>query len=247
MQFLNEALAWLGNGAHWSGPGGIPARIGEHLALAGAPLAVALLVALPIGLYIGHTGRGALLAVSIGNIGRALPSLGILGMVLPLTLPLTAHTDIPLGVPPTLIALFALAVPPMITNTHVGLREVDRDLLEAARGMGMREMQVLRRVELPLALPVILAGVRTSAVQVIATATLGAVLGTGGLGRYILDGISQQDDGQLIVGAVLVALLAIGTELAFAGIQRASVSAGLRAARQQQARQFAAQAPGPAA
>ena len=147
--------------------------------------------------------------------------------------------------PPTLIALFALAVPPLITNTYAGLREVDRDLLEAARGMGMRELQVLRRVELPLALPVILAGLRTSAVQVIATATLGAVLGTGGLGRYILDGISQQDDGQLIVGALLVALLAIGVELAFAGIQRASVSAGLRASRRQ-AGQLAGQASGPA-
>ena len=231
MEMISSFLAWLTDASHWTGDGGIPVRIGEHLLISGIPLLVAILVALPVGLFIGHTGRGALLAVSLGNIGRALPSLGILGIILPLTLPLTAGTDIPLGLPPSLIALFALALPPIITNCHVGIREVDRDLVEAARGMGMRERQILTSVELPLAMPVILAGIRTSAVQVVATATLGAVLGIGGLGRYILDGISQHDDGQLITGAVLVALLAILTELAFAALQRASVSPGLRSSR----------------
>jgi osmoprotectant transport system permease protein len=228
MDFVGAGIAWLTDAAQWSGTGGIPNRLWEHVLISGVPLIAALLVAVPVGLYIGHTGRGALFAVSLGNIGRALPSLGILGIVLPLTLPLTAGTDVPLGLPPTLIALFALAIPPIVTNAYVGLREIDRDLVEAGRGMGMRESQLLTQVELPLAMPVILAGVRTSAVQVVATATLGAVLGIGGLGRYILDGISQNDDGQLVGGAVLVALLAILTELIFAGLQRASVSRGLQ-------------------
>lgn len=245
MDFIGVGIAWLTDPAQWSGAGGIPNRLWEHLLISGVPLIAALVVAVPVGLYIGHTGRGALLAVSLGNIGRALPSLGILGIVLPLTLPLTAGTDIPLGLPPTLIALFALAIPPIVTNAYVGLREIDRDLVEAGRGMGMRESQLLAQVELPLAMPVILAGVRTSAVQVVATATLGAVLGIGGLGRYILDGISQNDDGQLVGGAVLVALLAILTELAFAALQRASVSRGLQPKRR--ALEVAGQAPKPAA
>ncbi len=246
MDLLSSFLAWLTDASHWTGDTGIPVRVGEHLLISGIPLLVAIVVALPVGLFIGHTGKGALLAVSLGNIGRALPSLGILGIILPLTLPLTAGTDIPLGLPPSLIALFALALPPIITNCHVGIREVDRDLIEAARGMGMRETQVLTRVELPLATPVILAGIRTSAVQVVATATLGAVLGIGGLGRYILDGISQHDDGQLITGAVLVALLAILTELGFAALQRASVSPGLRSTGDR-AYEVAGQAPRPPA
>jgi osmoprotectant transport system permease protein len=224
MDFAREVIAWLLDPAHWAGSGGIPARIGEHLLLSGGPLVAAVLVALPIGLYIGHTGRGALLAVNLSNIGRALPSLGILGIFLPIT----AGLGLGFGVPPTVIALFALAVPPIVTNTFTGIREVDAELIEAGRGMGMREGELLAQVELPLAMPIVLAGLRTSAVQVVATATLGAVLGTGGLGRYIIDGIKQQDDPQLFVGAVIVALLAIATELAFAALQRAAISPGMR-------------------
>ncbi|MEP6680257.1 MAG: ABC transporter permease [Chloroflexota bacterium] len=224
MEFARAVIAWLVDPAQWSGPGGIPTRIGEHLLLSIGPLLAAVLVALPIGLYIGHTGRSALLAVNLANIGRALPSLGIIGIFLPIT----AGLGLGFGVPPTVIALFALAIPPIITNTYAGLREVDPELIEAGRGMGMRETELLTRVELPIAMPIVLAGLRTSAVQVVATATLGAVLGTGGLGRYIIDGIKQQDDPQLFVGAVIVALLAITTELSFAALQRAAVSPGIR-------------------
>jgi osmoprotectant transport system permease protein len=224
MEFLRAVVAWLLDPAHWAGSGGIPTRVGEHLLLSGGPLVIAILVALPIGLYIGHTGRGAFLAVNLSNIGRALPSLGILGIFLPIT----AGLGLGFGVPPTVIALFALAVPPIVTNTFTGIREVDAELIEAGRGMGMRESELLLQVELPLAMPIVLAGLRTSAVQVVATATLGAVLGTGGLGRYIIDGIAQQDDPQLFVGAVIVALLAIATELAFAALQRAAISPGMR-------------------
>ncbi len=218
MDFLAEAARWLADPAQWSGDGSIPVRLGEHLLISAVPLLAATLVALPVGLFIGHTGRGAIAAVSIANIGRALPSLGILGIAL-IFVP---NAGLGFGVLATLIALFALAVPPIVTNAYVGLHGVDRDLVEAARGMGMRELQLLRRVELPLAMPILLAGLRTSAVQVVATATLGAVLGTGGLGRFIIDGIAQHDDPQLFVGAVLTALLAILTELAFALLQRAS-------------------------
>jgi osmoprotectant transport system permease protein len=228
MEFLQSVAAWLLDPAQWTGPGGIPTRVSEHLLLSVGPLIAAVLVALPIGLYIGHTGRGALIAVNLSNIGRALPSLGILGIFLPIT----AGLGFGFGVPPTVIALFALAIPPIVTNTYTGIREVDSELIEAGRGMGMRERELLAQVELPLAMPIVLAGLRTSAVQVVATATLGAVLGTGGLGRYIIDGIAQHDDPQLFVGAVIVALLAIATELAFAALQRAAVSRGLRRAEQ---------------
>jgi osmoprotectant transport system permease protein len=224
MEFLNAVVAWLLDAAHWAGNDGVPHRLFEHLLLSAAPVLVAALVALPIGLYIGHSGRGALAAVSIANIGRALPSLGIMGIALLFT----AGLGLGFGEPALLIALFALAVPPMVTNAYVGLQAVDRDLVEAARGMGMRETQLLASVELPLALPVILAGVRIAAVQVVATASLGALLATGGLGRFIIDGIANKDYPEVFVGAVLTALLAVLTELIFSAGQRAATSPGLQ-------------------
>jgi osmoprotectant transport system permease protein len=223
---LAAAVAWLLDPLHWAGADGIPTRVGEHLILSALPVAAAALVALPLGLYIGHTGRGAILIVSIANVGRALPSLGIMGIALLFT----AGLGLGFGEPALVIALFALAVPPMVTNTFAGLRSVDRDLVEAGRGMGMRELQLLAGVELPLAMPVILAGVRIAAVQVVATASLGAVIATGGLGRYIIDGIANRDYPEVFVGAVLTALLSVATELTFAALQRAVTSPGLRRA-----------------
>ena len=223
MDFLARAAAWFADPAHWQGSDGIPIRVLEHVALSGVSLLVGVLIALPIGLYIGHTGRGALVAVSVSNIGRALPSFGVLGMALPLTLWLQQQLDFRaggVGVLPTFIALALLAIPPVVTNAYTGLREVDRDLVEAARGMGMTGSQLLRGVELPLSMPIILAGLRTSAVQVVATATLGAVLGTGGLGRYIIDGLATREYEQVFAGAVIVGLLSILTELAFVWLQR---------------------------
>jgi osmoprotectant transport system permease protein len=223
---LAAAVAWLLDPLHWAGADGIPTRVGEHLILSALPVAAAALVALPLGLYIGHTGRGAFLIVSIANVGRALPSLGIMGIALLFT----AGLGLGFGEPALVIALFALAVPPMVTNTFAGLRSVDRDLVEAGRGMGMRELQLLAGVELPLAMPVILAGVRIAAVQVVATASLGAVIATGGLGRYIIDGIANRDYPEVFVGAVLTALLSVATELTFAALQRAVTSPALRRA-----------------
>lgn len=226
MTLVDELGRWLTDPAHWTGPDGIGPRLVEHLELSAASLVIAVAIALPLGLAIGHTGRGALAVVSVANVGRALPTLGLLGIVLTVT----ANWWPPYGffLIPTITSLVALAIPPIVTNTYAGLREVDPETIEAGRGLGMRELQVLRQVEVPLAMPAILTGLRISAVQVIATATLAAVLGAGGLGRLIIDGIAQHDDAQLLVGAVLVAALAIGTELAFAWLQRRTVSPGIR-------------------
>jgi osmoprotectant transport system permease protein len=227
VEFLRELTSWLAEPAHWTGPDGMLPRLVEHVALAALPLALAAAIALPIGLAIGHTGRGATASISVANLGRALPTLGILGMILPLTANIHPYG---FDLIPSTIALVALAIPPIVTNTYAGLQSVDPELVEAGRGMGMREIELLRRVEVPIALPAILAGLRISAVQVVATATLAAVLGAGGLGRLIIDGIAQQDDPQLFAGAALVALLAIGTELMFARLQRVAVSRGMRLA-----------------
>jgi osmoprotectant transport system permease protein len=226
MEFLAEVAAWFTDPANWSGRDSIPVRMAEHVALSGVSLLAGLTLALPLGLFIGHTGRWAGAVVAITNVGRAVPSVGILGLALPLTLQLGWG----IGVPPTLLALTALAIPPIVVNAHVGIRDVDPDTVEAARGMGMREREVLRRVELPLALPVILAGVRTASVQVIATATLGAILSTGGLGRFIVDGFARQDYPMMFGGALLVMSLALASEVAFAWAQRRAVSPGLRGA-----------------
>lgn len=229
MELIQKAAAWLTDPVHWQGADGIPARLGEHVAISTVSVAIALVLALPVGLAIGHTGRGTTLAVNLANLGRALPSLAVIAIVLPIT----SALDPQLGfkVYPTLIAMVALAVPPIIVNAYAGVSGVDRDLIEAARGMGLTEPQILSRVEVPIALPVIAGGVRSAAVQVIATATLGAIFGYGGLGRYLVDGNDQQDYGKLLGGVVLVAGLAISTELVFAFLQHLLTSPGLRTAR----------------
>ena len=228
MNLVEATLAWLADPVHWAGPAGIPTRLGEHLVLSGISLAIAIAVAGPIGVWIGHTGRFASLAVNVANLWRALPSLAVIGIVLPIT----AAIDPQLGfkVYPTLIAMVVLALPPILVNTREGIAGVDRDLVEAARAMGMRDRQVVRRVELPLALPAILAGARSAGVQVVATATLGAIFGSGGLGRYLVEGIAQRDDGMTFGGVVLVAALALGVEAAFVTGGRLIRSPGVSAA-----------------
>ena len=211
MEFLGSVAAWFADPAHWSGDDGIPTRVWEHVQLAGLSVAVAAAVALPVGLFLGHTGRGAFAAINVANLGRALPSLALLAIALPVSFAL----GLGLGFWPTFLALVPLALPPILTNTFVAVRGVDRDTIEAARGMGLRESQILRQVELPLALPLILGGVRTAAVNVVATATLGALVAGGALGRYIVDGLALQEYDRLFAGALLVALLAIVTEATF--------------------------------
>jgi osmoprotectant transport system permease protein len=228
MDLLLGAIGWLADPAHWQGPDGIPTRLIEHVVISAVSVAVAVLVALPIGLWIGHTGRFAFLAVNIANIGRAIPSYGAMAMIWPLSLAVSPEYG--LNLIPTFAAMTLLAIPPIMVNAYAGIREVDRDLVESARGMGMRERQILGRIELPIALPVAIGGIRTAAVQVVATTTLGAVLGLGGLGRYLIDGIARRDFERLWAGVILVAGLAILTELAIAFIQRRLTSRGLHQA-----------------
>ena len=225
MDFLGQVLAWYTDPANWSGNNAIPLRLWQHLSLSVASLAAGLAIALPIGLYIGHTGRGARVAVAVSNIGRAVPSLGWLGIAYPISTGLFQRAGI--GFLPAFIGLVALAIPPIVTNTYAGLRDVDPELREAARGMGMRELQLLMRVEVPVALAVILAGIRVSAVAVIATAPLAALVGGGTLGSYILQGLELSDEVRVFAAALMVAVLAVLTELAFAWIQRRAVSPGL--------------------
>ena len=218
MNVVNEVVAWLTDPAQWSGPDGIPVRVLQHLWYSLLATAIAAAIALPIGIWIGHTGRGALVAVNLTNLGRAIPTLGIIILVFTLA---------GFGIVPVLVALVALAIPPMVTNSYIGVRSVDRDVREAAEGMGMRGRQVLWRVELPVAMPLIMAGIRTSAVQVVATATLAAFVGLGGLGRYLIDGLSQRDLPQVVSGAILVAVLSLLTELVLGRVQTLVVSPGL--------------------
>ena len=218
MNVVNEVIAWLTDPAQWSGPEGIPVRTLQHLGYSLLATAIAAAIALPIGVLIGHTGRGAVFAVNLTNLGRAIPSLGIIILM---------FTLVGFGLVPVLVALTALAVPPIVTNSYIGVRSVDRDVREAAEGMGMRGRQVLWRVELPVAMPLIMAGIRTSAVQVVATATLAAFVGLGGLGRYLIDGFSQRDLPEVVGGAILVAVLALLIELALGRLQTLVVSRGL--------------------
>lgn len=225
MNLIEATLAWLVDPDHWMGTAGVPNRLLEHILLSGAALAIAAAIAVPIGIYVGHTGRGVALAANAANIGRALPSLAVIAIVLPIT----AAFDKQAGfkVYPTLIAMVVLAIPPILVNTQTGIREVDRDLVEAGRAMGMRPGQVIGGLELPLAAPAIVTGLRSAAVQVIATATLGAIFGGGGLGRYLVEGIPQQNIGMIFSGVVLVAVLALAAEGGFAAMARLIRSPGL--------------------
>ncbi len=226
MDLLGGVVEFLATGTNWVGEAGIVTRTLDHVGLTLLSVAVACAVAIPPGLYLGHTGRGGTFAVSVVNIGRAVPSFAIVALALPFTIRL----GLGLGFWPTFIALVALAAPPIFTNTFTGVREVDADLTEAAVGMGLSGREVLFRVELPLASPAILTAVRVSAVQVVATATLGALVAWGGLGRYIIDGFSQRDSVELFVGALLVALLSVLTDAGFGVVQRRLAPKGPRPA-----------------
>jgi ABC-type proline/glycine betaine transport systems, permease component len=225
MDLVTAAAQWLADPAQWQGPNGIPARLLEHLLISGVSLGIAALVALPLGLWIGHTGRLSWLVVSSANAWRALPSFAVIGLLVPFTTPIDPSLGFTLY--PTVVAMIVLAGPPILVNTYEGVAGVDRDLVDSARGMGMRERQILFGVEVPIALPVIATGVRLAAVQVIATATLGAIFGFGGLGRFIVLGEANQDNGELFGGVVLVASLALVTYGLFVLLERQLVSPGL--------------------
>ncbi|MFE3461994.1 ABC transporter permease [Nocardiopsis aegyptia] len=211
---------WFTDPAQWTGPAGIPVRLAEHVYYSVLALLVATAIAVPLGLLTGHTGVGGFLTTSLANFARALPTIGVLFLIVLLA---------GIGLVPVLCALVALAVPPILVNTHEGVRGVEPRLKDAALGMGMRGREVLFKLELPVAAPLVLIGMRTAAVQVVATATIAAYVGVGGLGRYIVDGQARQDLSMMLGGSILVVALAVVTTLLFAGLRRVLVAPGLRA------------------
>ena len=227
MSVFADVARWFADPEHWQGTHGIPTRILEHVELSGLAVLVALVLAAPVAIAIGHRGRGGTIAINVANVGRALPSLALLAFALPIAFWL----GLGLGFWPTLFALVPLAIPPIVTNTIVAIDNVDADVTDAARGMGLTEGQIVRRIEIPLGLPIMLAGIRTSAVNVVATATLGAIVAGGALGRFIVDGLALQDYPQLVAGAILVALLAIVTEVSFGALERATAAPGMASIR----------------
>lgn len=210
MDLLGEVIAWFGDPENWQGPGGVPARMLEHVGLTAASVGLACLVAIPLGLWLGHTGRGGTLAINVSNIGRAVPTFAVLVILALGPLGLTIWS--------TVVALVLFAIPPILTNVYVGMREVDPDVRSAAVGMGMTGSQVLRRVELPLATPLLMVGVRLSTIQVVATASIAALVAGPGLGRIITAGFGLQDEAQIIAGGLLIAGLALVVDVLFARV-----------------------------
>jgi osmoprotectant transport system permease protein len=231
---MDQLLTFLTEAANWQDETGIPNRLLEHLAISLLAVLTASAVALPLGFYIGHTGKLQLLGINIANIGRAIPSYAVMVMLLPVMLGLAPVLgyDPRLGLRffPVFLAMVLLAIPPILVAAYAGLQEIDRELTESSRGMGLTETQILRQVELPLALPVLVGGFRVALLQVIATATIGAFLAGGGLGRFIIDGIARRDEGMLYGGVLLVAVLAVGTDLLLAWLQRRLTPRGVREA-----------------
>lgn len=227
---FSDTIAWINDPAHWRdtqqyGPG-IITRIGEHLQYSAIALAIALVIALPFGLLIGHAGRGSWV-VALVNAVRALPTFGLLILLVVMISPHIHQRGEAVYLIPTEIVLVILAVPPILANTVAGIQNVEPEVRDAARGMGMTGWQVLFRVEVPNALPLIISGIRSAALQVIATATIAAYVTLGGLGRFIFDGLSQRDFPQMTAGAILVAVLAVLVDFVLAMVQRYTVSRGV--------------------
>jgi osmoprotectant transport system permease protein len=193
----------------------------QHVLLSVAALAIGIAIALPVALAIRNTPLGAALAINVGNIGRAVPSLAILALCQPF---------LGFGFDTALVALTALAIPPILINASTGLREVSRDVIDAARGMGLSGSQILTRIQLPIAAPVIFAGIRTSAVQVVASATLATFIGGGGLGNLIVEGTQLNDTTILLAGSLSVAVLSLITEVGFGALERGMTPKGLKIA-----------------
>ena len=216
IDFLGEIVTWLTSPTNWEGQRGIGNRLTEHVMISVQTVSLAAAIALPAGVAIGHSHRWPGLTTGIVNIARAIPSFAVVA----LTLPFAIRMGLGIGYWPTFLALVLVALPPIFTNAVTGIRVVEPRTVEAARGLGMREREVLWQVEVPLATPLILTGIRIAAVQVVATATLGALVGWGGLGRFIVDGFAVQDNVRVFGGALLVAILAILTEFGFSALTR---------------------------
>lgn len=222
MNLVGMLVTWFTAPAQWTGPSSIPVRVGEHVLYSAMALGIAAIVAIVAGIALGHLGRGGATILVLANAVRALPTLGVLTLVV---------IAVGIGILPPLVALVVLAIPPILVHTYEGMRAVDRSVVDAARSMGLTPVQMSLRVEAPSAMPVILLGLRTAAVQVVATATVAAYVGLGGLGRYIFDGLGRRDLPQVVGGSILVATLAILTELCFVLVTLIAVSPGVRRGR----------------
>lgn len=204
---------WLTDSAHWSGADGVPARLLEHLGYTALTVAIAAAIALPLGLWIGHTGRLRGLAVALTGSLRALPTLGLLTLVV---------LWVGIGLTGPILALVVLSVPPLLAGAYAGLESVDRHTIDAARGLGFTEWQVLTRVEIPLALPLIIGGLRSAVLQVVSTATVAAYIGLGGLGTYLIEGVQIRDYPMTLAGSLVVVVLALALDAGFAVAQRSA-------------------------
>ena len=214
LTLFGDVARWFADPANWQGPHGIPVRVLEHIELSGLAVAVAVAIAMPVALYLGHVGRGGFIAINVANIGRALPSLALLAFGLIIAI----SVGLGLGFWPTMFALVPLAIPPIVTNTFVAVRQVDRNAIDAARGMGMTTPGLITKVELPLAVPTIMSGVRTSTINVVATATIAPLAGVLTLGDFIISRNVYGDDG-VLAGAIVIAVLAALIEATLAGVQ----------------------------
>jgi osmoprotectant transport system permease protein len=227
VKFLNDldkAVTWLNDPANYRGTDGVPHRLYEHLYISASAVVLASIVAIPLAVWLGHIGRGGSLTVVISNVSRAIPTLALLTIF-------ATVSSVGFGNRPTIFALAIFAIPPLLANTYVGVRDVDPEIREAAIGMGLSPWQVVRRVELPLAVPLIAAGFRTAAVQVVATASLASLIGGGGLGVIVVDGFGNQDQGKVMAGGILVAALALLVEVVLAVVQRVLTPVHQRRAR----------------
>ncbi|MFE3638057.1 ABC transporter permease [Streptomyces sp. NPDC059168] len=219
MNVFDFAHAFFADTAHWHGQDGIPTRVGEHFLYSLEAVGIAALIGLPVGLVTGHHGRGGNALASIATAARALPTFGLLVLM---------FTWFGFGLLPVMIPLVALAVPPILVTSYEAVRSVEPPPVDAARGMGMPEARILFQVELPVALPLILGGLRTAAIQVVSTATIAAYVSFGGLGRYIIDGLAQKDYEKVVGGATLVVGMALATLGVFWSVSRVAVSPGVR-------------------
>jgi osmoprotectant transport system permease protein len=229
---FQQAVQWLNDPLNWTNPGGILDRLAEHLEISAAAVLIGCVIAWPIGVWLGHTGRGGGLVVVLSNITLAIPTIALL-TILPLTF-------LGFGKKPVILALAVFAIPPLLATAYTGVRQVDPETREAAKGMGLSGTQVLRRVELPLAVPYLAAGFRTAAVQVVATAALAAYVNGGGLGQIISAGFGLSisvGGGQILAGGLLVALLALSVEGILAVLERLVTPPPLRRTRRRASRE----------
>jgi osmoprotectant transport system permease protein len=222
VNFFVEAFAWLADPVHWTGADGIPTRLGQHLWYSALSVVIASVIAIPVGYLIGHTGRGRSIAVSISGGARALPSFGVITLI---------ALSVGIGLTAPIISFVILAIPSVLAGAYSGFEAVDRKTVDAARAVGMTEWQIMAKVEMPLGLPLLIGGIRSAVLQVVATATLATFVGAGGLGSYIITGLRANDYPKMLAGSILVIALAVVLEVLFSIVQRLVVPAGVTAGR----------------